>query len=273
VSFFPVRALKSATLNLLKLTKFDFDLPHHWVRGSTIRLNSFSHKGYWFHGKNRERATIESFYRVIRPGQTVIEVGGHIGYLTVLFQHLVGETGKVVVFEPSALNRSYLVRNLLPNRDVTVETRAVSDHEGEADFYVEDLTGQNNSLIADYQVFQANVKRAGVRAQTTIQRVQLTTLDAYCEATGLAPDFIKIDIEGAEKYAIFGSEAVIRQHAPVFMVEVTRDHHEVYAFMERMGYDVYEEDLTLASGKEVIFNQFFIPKSQRPEFGVAGQNS
>ena len=266
---FPTRALKAAVLNVLKLTRFDFRIAHHWVPGSTLRLNSFSHKGYWFHGKNRERTTIESFYRVIRPGQTVIEVGGHIGYLTVVFQHLVGEGGKVVVFEPSALNRSYLERNVLPGRDVAVETMAVSDHVGEADFYVEDLTGQNNSLIADYQVFQANVKRAGVRANTTVQRVQLTTLDAYCEARGLAPDFIKIDIEGAEKDAIFGSEAVIRRHAPIFMVEVTRDHEEVYAFMERMGYDVYEEDLTLASGKELIFNQFFIPKARRGEFGAA----
>lgn len=251
------------------MTAFDFKLQHHWVPQARINLNSFKHKGYWFHGKNRERATIESFYRIIKPGQTVLEVGGHIGYLTVLFQQLVGENGKVVVFEPSPQNRYYLERNVLPGRDITVETQAVSDHEGEADFYVEDLTGQNNSLIADYQVFQDNVQRAGVKANTTIQRVQLTTLDAYCDSHGLTPDFIKIDIEGAEKYAIFGSEAIIRKHRPVFMVEVTRDHDEVYAFMERLEYDVYEEDLTPASGKELIFNQFLVPRSRRAELGLA----
>lgn len=260
---------KSVVLKALRMTAFDFKLQHHWVPDARINLNSFKHKGYWFHGKNRERTTIESFYRLIKPGQTVIEVGGHIGYLTVLFQHLVGEPGKVIVFEPSAQNRHYLERNVLPGRDVKVEIKAVSDHEGEADFYLEDLTGQNNSLIADYQVFQDNVERAGVKATTTVQRVQLTTLDAYCEANGLAPDFIKIDIEGAEKFAIFGSEAVIRKHRPVFMVEVTRDHDEVYAFMERMDYDVYEEDLSLAIGKELIFNQFFIPRSRRAELALS----
>ena len=219
--------------------------------------------------EDRERTTIGSFYRLIKPGQTVIEVGGHIGYLTVLFQQLFGEPGKVTVFEPSAQNRYYLERNLLAGRDVRVEIKVVSDHEGEADFYVEDLTGQNNSLIADYQVFQDNVERAGVKATTTVQRVQLTTLDAYCQANGLAPDFIKIEIEGAEKLAIFGSEAVIRKRRPFFMVEVTRDHDEVYAFMERMGYDVYDEVLSPASGKELIFNQFFIPRSRGAELGLA----
>lgn len=260
---------KSVVLKLLRATAFDFKMRHHWVPEARISLNSFKHKGYWFHGKGRERKTIDSFYRLIKPGQTVLEVGGHIGYLTVLFQYLVGQSGKVVVFEPSAQNRLYLERNVIPDGVVTVETNAVSDHEGEADFYVEDLTGQNNSLIADYQVFRDNVDGAGVKATTTVQRVQLTTLDAYCTARGLKPDFIKIDIEGAEKSAIFGGESTIRACQPILMVEVTRDHDAIYAFMESLGYDVLDEDLASASGKEISFNQFFVPRSRLKELRLA----
>lgn len=263
------RLLRSTALNIMRATNFDFRIKHHWAQQNSILLNSFKHKGYWYHGISRERETIQSIHKLIRPGQVVIEVGGHIGYLTVIFQHLVGADGVVVVFEPSPQNLKYLRRNVLGGGDVRIETKAVSDEEGEADFYVEDLTGQNNSLIAGYEVFKGNASNAGIKVVTSIQRVEVTTLDAYCQSEGVKPDFIKIDIEGAEKQALLGAADTIRDHKPIFMVEVTRDHDEIYAFMQRMDYVLFDENLVPAPGKRLTFNQFFVPASRVAELGLS----
>lgn len=261
--------LKSLALKIMKATNFDFTIRHHWVEDAKITLNSFKHKGYWFHGNSRERKTIQSFYKLIKPNDVVIEIGGHVGYLTVIFQHLAGEGGKVIVFEPSSQNLKYLRRNVSAGGTVRVETKAVSDQEGEADFYVEDLTGQNNSLIANYDVLKGNMDHAGIKVVTSVQRVEVTTLDAYCSSQGVAPRFVKIDIEGAEKHALLGGEETIRRHRPILMVEVTRDHEDIYAFMRRMDYEVYDDQLVAAPGRRLMFNQFFIPRSRLGELGLS----
>lgn len=46
-----------------------------------MRLNFLKNKGCWWHGRNRECANLETAARLISAGQTVIEIGGHIGEL------------------------------------------------------------------------------------------------------------------------------------------------------------------------------------------------
>ena len=62
----------------------DIRIRHHYV-DRRILLHSFRHKGYWFHGRRREQETMETLQRLVKPSDCVIDVGGHIGYLTVFF--------------------------------------------------------------------------------------------------------------------------------------------------------------------------------------------
>jgi len=47
-----------------------------------------------------ERETVSAMERFLRPGDTFIDVGANIGYLSTLALGLVGETGQVHSFEP-----------------------------------------------------------------------------------------------------------------------------------------------------------------------------
>ena len=62
---------------------------------------------------------------------------------------------------------------------------------------------------------QDGTENSGQRHVVTGDAVDVITLDAL----GLAPDFIKLDVEGCEYAALLGGEATIRAHRPVIMLE------------------------------------------------------
>ena len=247
-------------LRFLKAFARDVSIRHHWVQARRVTLNSFKHKGYWWHGRRREEVTMRSVERLLSPGQCVVELGAHIGYLTIYFSDLVGSTGRVITFEPSEQNLRYLRINMDGISNVTVEPVAVSDFIGEADFFVEDLTGQNNSLVESYHVLEINEKNAGQHANVVRENVPVTTLDAYCEARDVAPHFIKIDVEGAEEAALRGAIATLQKHQPIVLVEITRGYRAIYDLMEGLGYECLDDSLNpIEFIIEGTPNYFWIP--------------
>jgi hypothetical protein len=50
----------------------DITIRHHWT-GERIVLQSFRHKGYWFHGKDRERESMALSARLIRDGDAIFD--------------------------------------------------------------------------------------------------------------------------------------------------------------------------------------------------------
>jgi FkbM family methyltransferase len=254
------RYFRTVALKTLKIFSFDFSIRHHWVEKRFIKLNSFKHKGYWWYGRKREEATLKSVADLILPGQTVVELGAHIGYLTLYFSHLVGSEGRVIAFEPSEQNREYLEGNIRGISNVAVEPVAISDFVGAADLFVEDLTGQNTSLVESYEVLGQNEINAGIRANIARESVPVTTLDAYCEANGVIPNFIKIDVEGAEEAVLRGSLNTMRKARPVVLIEITRRHGEVYNLLRSLDYSCFDDELRpaeLALGGTP--NYFWIP--------------
>jgi len=80
--------LRRLVLPLLKIFNRDIFISHPWTN-DRVRLSLFEHKGYWFHGKNRENDEMLAFGRLIQPGACVIEVGGHIGFISLFYSKLV----------------------------------------------------------------------------------------------------------------------------------------------------------------------------------------
>jgi len=65
-----------------------------------------------------ERATLE---KIVRPGMTVLDVGGNIGLYTVLLSRLVGPAGRVISFEPDPALFALLRENCALNGCTNVE--------------------------------------------------------------------------------------------------------------------------------------------------------
>lgn len=239
-------AIRRIAIPLLRrMSPGDIRIRHHHT-GAPVLLDAFRHKGYWFHGRRREAATMELFRQLLKPGDYVVEVGGHIGYLSLFFADLVGDSGRVEVFEPGGNNLPYLQANTKKLANITIFEQAVSDDDGIAIFFEEGLTGQNNSLDDDYDEFEENRKRAHVEAEYTQREVESVKLDTHLSDRA-APTLVKVDIEGAEALALAGAVRVLRTARPVVMVEVTRREGAVFDLLRSRGYCCFSE-----SGVEAV---------------------
>ena len=82
-----------------------FHLPDFTVvQGELVRLELACYGMF-------EPALTEAFIRLVEPGQTVVDIGMHLGYYTTLFALLVGDQGRVHAFEPTPSTREIALRN------------------------------------------------------------------------------------------------------------------------------------------------------------------
>src|SRR6201999_566014 len=85
----------------------------------------------------------------LSPGMTVLDIGAHRGFHSLLFSKKVGPSGKVIAFEPSPQEAKRLRTNLRMNRctNVQVNQYALGEKdEGNVTLYVVEENGVLNSL-------------------------------------------------------------------------------------------------------------------------------
>ena len=171
-----------------------------------------------------EREQTRLFERHLRPGATVLDVGAHVGYYTLLSSVLVGDAGRVHSFEPNPVNADFLRRHVRINRlsNVHVEQAAVAEQAGTARF--DFGTGSGTGRLAD----------AGALEVRTVR------LDDYCAAHGLSPSAMKIDVEGAEMHVLTGALATLARHRPIIFLSTHGDeaHAGSVGLLRGLGYDL-----------------------------------
>jgi FkbM family methyltransferase len=183
---------------------------------------------------------MELFAQIIQPGDCVCDVGAHIGYVSLYFRRLAG-LGRVYVFEPGQNNLPYLRANV-EGTGIRLVEKAVGDHDGEVRFFLESSTGQNNSMVKDFQGLQANARIAYVAVEVREILVPLIRLDTFFAHEAVTPAFIKVDVEGAELGVLRGAAGLIARAKPAWMVEVQAEAPEILAMLSGAGYLVFAQD-------------------------------
>jgi FkbM family methyltransferase len=144
-----------------------------------------------------------------KEGDVVWDVGAHAGMSAYYLAQMVGPTGKVVAFEPDASNFEFLERNIEMHQlsNVTPVKAALSDTTGTAMFFMD---GTMSAGLSDYISYTAAAKSV---------EVQTLSLRDACEQFGGAPNFIKMDIEGAELTVIESSLDFLKDHGIHLSIE------------------------------------------------------
>lgn len=240
--------LRSLGLPLLKALNRDILIRHHWL-DRQVKLNLFTHKGYWFHGRHREAEEMRAIRALITPGNSVVEVGGHIGYISLWFAECAAQNsgGSVTVFEPGSNNLPYIRQNVADVGNVRLIEKGCGSAAGKLEFFEDSLTGQNNSFVASFEGLRSNVEAApNVDVQINKRIVDVVRLDS--ELGHISPDFIKIDVEGYELPVLQGASGWYGsgRKPPIIMIEVQADHDAIGAWMHERGYtlfDIYGEEI------------------------------
>ncbi|MEU6125004.1 FkbM family methyltransferase [Streptomyces sp. NPDC047123] len=152
----------------------------------------------------------------LRPGMTVLDVGAHIGYYTMLSAALVGSGGTVVAFEPTPSTLTVLRANAARLPQISVVPSAVWSRRDELVFYDRGLG--YSAYNSAFEARLPDVVRRRVPSEPI--PVDAVSLDDHVAAAGLAVDFVKIDAESAEAHVLAGMRDLLAGRGPVLSLEV-----------------------------------------------------
>jgi FkbM family methyltransferase len=184
----------------------------------------------------------------VRPGDVVIDAGACWGDTTLAFSARAGKHGRIFGFEMIEENLSILRGNLAENPDLAETIEIVESP-------LASISGQ------EYWVSSNGAASSVSRTPGDGKRVVGTSIDDFVQTRNLETvDFIKFDIEGAEKDALLGAKETIQRHKPTLAVSVYHKNEDILELPKLIktlypGYSLYLHGVCLNYGETILFAQ------------------
>jgi len=184
---------------------------------------------------------------LLQPGDTFIDIGGHVGLYSMLAAGLVGPTGRVYVFEPERANYAHLLTHIALNHfhHVFPFPWAVGHSTSVVDFFT-NFDNDGGHALWDPGRHPFNQRS---RQQVSKESVFLISLDdIFGSAQPGFAKLIKIDTEGNEANVLRGARNFLtRAQVPAVIAEVNRfgleqlgsSEQELRTLMTDLGYTTY----------------------------------
>jgi FkbM family methyltransferase len=172
--------------------------------------------------------------RWIRPNDLVVDAGTSLGLYTFAALQVIKQgTGRILAVDADAyaIEKLAAAAVLLGAAAVVPIHSAIADHDGEATFYVR----RDHSVTSEQSLQPSSSQRASPSVAAVT--VPLCTLPSLCarHANGRQPQFVKIDIEGAEAAALQAvPESWFAPDGPGWLLEI---HPEA---LRRFGTEPWE---------------------------------
>lgn len=198
----------------------------------------------------------------LAPDSRVWDIGANVGVFTFAAASVATE-GTVLAVEADIWLAGLLRRTAtLPahaGHQVCILPAAISDADGVATFLIASRGRASNALEAA----GGRSQMGGARER---QHVPTLTLDTLLRSFP-APDFVKVDVEGAELMVLRGASRLIHQVRPRFYIEVGRElAAAVWEIFEGAGYTALSPQGERLDGT-CAPNTFFIPAEQLAQSG------
>jgi FkbM family methyltransferase len=157
-----------------------------------------------------EPGTRRVLSKLLAPGMTFVDVGAHVGLLTLAGARAVGPSGKVLAIEPVPLAFELLSRTVAINgllHRVEVRRQAAGARREHCKFFVRSVLGHSSLIRGD----------ALAEASTVEIEVEVAPLDDLVQRRERV-DLVKIDVEGAELAVLEGMTRVIADNPELAII-------------------------------------------------------
>jgi FkbM family methyltransferase len=180
---------------------------------------------YWYETNFWEPTVQLALRDLCKPGQVVFDVGANLGGLTTVMSRMVGLNGRVCAFEASPRIVDKCQRNLVLNGCNNVQLYHVA------------IFSKSREQVP---IYLGNHLNDSIYTQNTTGipafNVSTLALDDFVNFTGLVPNLVKMDIEGAEFDAVQGMLKTIECSQPHLILETQPDDTRCLDLLRELGY-------------------------------------
>ena len=195
-----------------------------------------------------ERGTLDYMSKILKLGDVFVDVGAHIGLMTIHGSRLVGEEGRVIALEADPETFKRLRKNINLNSAKGVEAYNVAAGRIKGNEYIFELPEEAGA----HALF-----RNDPNVVKTDKQVAIKPLD---ELLDRPPTLVKIDVEGWELEVLKGMKGILERDAPIVIVECTDCHaykggtkQDIYRLLvEGNGYRAYRQEKGKGDGGDLI---------------------
>ena len=213
------------------------------MNGITFALGEMS--DIWVLDKSFE-PWMDKFLKV-KEGEVFLDVGAHIGKYTFQKAKEVGKNGLVIAIEPHPRNFMVLLKSIRENDfdNIVAFNVAAWNKNCEMELY----SGRYSTLHSLKKSFQ---EQQGYSSRAMPLKVKARRLDDVLKTVGVNVDWIKIDVEGAEKEALLGLEKTLGKSNPKIVIETWEfNPKQLVELMGESGY-VLGDIKTIGAGVDWI---------------------
>lgn len=195
-----------------------------------------------------ESRTVAAYKRLTSPGDIVVDIGANIGAHTLHLADAVGNTGKVLAFEPSRYAFKRLRRNIEINPQLAprIWARQAMLVAGEGSV----LAPTVYSSWPLGTVPEAHPVHLGVAHSTS--GAEMSTLDQAIDKSDMQHvDLIKLDVDGHEMDVLNGGRktlarflpTIVMEYAPNALKEMGQNPRALLDLLRTFGYDLFSLNL------------------------------
>jgi FkbM family methyltransferase len=176
--------------------------------------------------------------RYVRKGDTVWDIGSNLGILSFCSSMRAGTGGKVYSLEADPRYADIQNRTLMQFPDdaarVDILCAAVADSLGILELAIPKKGHARNHL---------SVVAGNLAGETEVCKPVITVTLDWLLDRWTKPDFIKIDVEGAEVMAVRGGDRLFREARPIAYIECAKENRQFMTdYFRAIDYEFFALD-------------------------------
>jgi FkbM family methyltransferase len=236
--------------------------------GKTIKINNEDYRVSAYVSRGIKSSINETPLKLLanltKNAALVFDIGANIGTIAIILSKKMKPGTVIYSFEPVPLSFKYLAdtaRVQQGNATIRPVNFAISNKN-------ERLYFTNNGSSCRNHISAAS--EPGTVA------IEAITIDDFCRKNNVIPEVLKIDIEGAEYWALEGMQQTLKENNCHVLLEIHKgfltdnniDGAKIGSLIDKIGYKVFNEAGTEIPSREIMDHACVILSKERPAASV-----